>query len=590
VTEVVAVVLGGIGIFLVGMILLTEGLKAAAGDALRGILQRFARGPGSALVSGAAVTAVVQSSSATTLTTIGFVSAGLLTFPQAVGLILGANLGTTSTGWIVSVLGLRVDVAAAALPLVGVGALVRLLAGGRKGEAGLALAGFGLIFVGIDVLQAGMEGAAQRLDPASFPGTTPLGRLALVLIGALMTVVMQSSSAAVATVLTALHSGTLDLEQTAYLVIGQNVGTTVKAALASVGASVAARRTALAHILFNLGAGALALAVLPLLPPRATHTTGPGEGAVAIALFHTSFNLLGVAVFFPFLSPFAAAVERLVPERESILVRHLDRSVTRVPPVAVEAARRAGEASARALFRLADLGPGRPEPPVPVGEARDALTRIRAFLGAVQTSPEAAEAHARHLSVIHAVEHLERFAGVVERDPVILARACAGEGRPGDHPWTAAARQLRSLLRGWSGEQQEPAGSGPVWSHRFADVARSLARLRREERDTILRNTARGSIDPTAARDEVQALMRVDALAYHAWRAVVHLERADPLTGEPADVSPGASDFPPGAYRPPSSRASAAEGEAVERPPDEVADGASVGPAAEPSGGSGREG
>jgi phosphate:Na+ symporter len=127
----ISLVLGGVGIFLIGMILLTEGLKAAAGGALRAILARFTRGPGSAFLSGAGVTALVQSSSATTLTTIGFVSAGLLTFPQAVGVLLGANVGTTSTGWLVSVLGLKVQVSLVALPAVGLGALLRLLAKGR---------------------------------------------------------------------------------------------------------------------------------------------------------------------------------------------------------------------------------------------------------------------------------------------------------------------------------------------------------------------------------------------------------------------------------------------------------------------------
>jgi phosphate:Na+ symporter len=241
---VIATILGGIGLFLLGMVLLTDGLKAAAGEALRTVLVRFTGGPGAGHGVRRRGTAVVQSSSATVLTTIGFVSAGLLTFPQAVGVIFGANLGTTSTGWIVSLLGLKLQHER------------RGAAAGRHGraaapahprpaaEAGLALAGFGLIFVGIDVLQGGMTPTWRR---ASTRAPSPAGRGAAPAAGGLgvvMTVVMQSSSAAVATTLTALHTGAIGLDQAAALVVGQNVGTTVKAALAAIGASTAVRRTA----------------------------------------------------------------------------------------------------------------------------------------------------------------------------------------------------------------------------------------------------------------------------------------------------------------------------------------------------------
>jgi len=239
-TAMLSTILGGIGLFLLGMILLTDGLKALAGDSLRRVLARFAGGRLSSLAAGAGVTALVQSSSATTLTTIGFVSAGLLTFEQALGVILGANLGTTSTGWLVSILGLKFSISKVALPLVGIGALTRLLSRERLANLGLALAGFGLIFVGIDTLQLGMEGLSARIDPGSFPDASLQGRLLLVLIGVFMTVVLQSSSAAVATTLMALHAGTIDLTQAAALVVGQNVGTTVTAALGSIGATVAA--------------------------------------------------------------------------------------------------------------------------------------------------------------------------------------------------------------------------------------------------------------------------------------------------------------------------------------------------------------
>lgn len=152
---------GGIGIFLLGMVLVTEGAKAFAGESLRKALVRFTGSPWRAFLSGAIATLAVQSSSATTLTVIGFVSAGLLTFSQAVGVVIGASLGTTGTGWLVSVLGLKFSIGHYALPVIAIGALLRLLGRGSWHLIGLPLAGFGLIFVGIDMLQQGKIGRAH---------------------------------------------------------------------------------------------------------------------------------------------------------------------------------------------------------------------------------------------------------------------------------------------------------------------------------------------------------------------------------------------------------------------------------------------
>ena len=199
--------LGGTGLFLLGMILMSDGLKTAAGGSLRRVLERSTGTPVSAFLSGVGLTALVQSSSATTVATIGFVSAGLLSFPSAVGVIIGANVGTTSTGWIVSLLGFKMNVGIFALPLIGVGALARLLGSGRRSSLGMALAGFGLIFVGIDFLRTGMGGLAQRIDLSGLSDGSLAGRLAMVAAGFAMAFLLQSSSAAVALTLAALHGG-----------------------------------------------------------------------------------------------------------------------------------------------------------------------------------------------------------------------------------------------------------------------------------------------------------------------------------------------------------------------------------------------
>jgi phosphate:Na+ symporter len=161
--------LGGVGLFLLGMTVMTEGLKALAGSALRTVLSKAAATPLRGSFWGALITLLVQSSSATTMTTIGLVSAGLLTFPQGLGLIFGANVGTTGTGWLVALIGVRVSLTAAALPMIFVGALIRLLAAGRVSGAGAALAGFGLLLFGLTTPQQGMGGLAERLPPADLP-------------------------------------------------------------------------------------------------------------------------------------------------------------------------------------------------------------------------------------------------------------------------------------------------------------------------------------------------------------------------------------------------------------------------------------
>jgi phosphate:Na+ symporter len=527
--------LGGLGVFLVGMILLGDGLRDAAGGALRSLLQRFARTPARAVVSGAGVTALVQSSSATTLTTIGFVSAGLLTFPQAVGLIFGANLGTTSTGWLVAILGFKVNLGAVALPLVGVGALLRLLGRGRWSHGGMALAGFGLIFLGIDLLQEGMGEAANRLDPARLPGATLGGRLLLLGAGTAMAVVMQSSSAAVATTLTALHAGGIGLEQAALLVVGQNVGTSVTAILAALGGQVPVRRTAVAHTLFNLVTAAVALVLLPLLLRGAVALAGPDDPATAVAIFHSGFNLLGVLLLCPVLGGFAALVERLVPESRPSLLRNLDPSVAGVPAVAVEAARQSALGVRRLLFgELARLleraaegdepgGAMRGEPRPDGGRVRElapAVAGLRGFLARVPPPPGPPESHGRLLAMLHVTDHLDRLE---------MLRQDFGELGALPRNLAPLATRLAETLRTPDGAAEVPA---------LEALSKELADARRTGRARILEEMSRGEVGAEVGHVGILHLKRMDRVAYHAWRASHHLEVAGGGTADAEGAQP----------------------------------------------------
>lgn len=519
----IGTIVGGIGLFLLGMILMTEGLKSLAGDALRSVLERFVRGPVSGLAWGTGITALVQSSSATTLMTIGFVSAGLLSFTQSIGVILGANVGTTSTGWIVSTVGLKFSMSAVALPMIGLGAVMRLVGNDRVRAAGVAIAGFGLIFIGIDFLQDGMAGLADRIDPAIFPGMTVLGVPALIIIGAAMTVIMQSSSAAVATTLAALHTGAISIEQAAVLVIGQNIGTTVKAALAAIGASIPAKRTAVAHILFNILTGLIALALLPAFLWLAAWITQHAEGdpgTVSLAAFHTAFNVLGVMIFLPFVRPYAQFVTRFVPERKPELARRLDASVASVPSVAVEAIRLTAIDIMTALLgkirKTLDISRTRPLSKVKIHSIEHAIEETKKFLGRVSTESASQSVFERHLSSVHAIDHLLSVLESLREPPRLALAQDDDELREAIELLNTGLKPLAEWL---DGTRKEP----PV-AH-MHELSESLAGIRRRQRAFLLEQAALRHRPAGKSLELLDAFQWLDRIGYHLWRTTHHLQR-----------------------------------------------------------------
>lgn len=341
----IAPLVGGVGLFLLGMGMMTDGLKLAAGPALQRILAGATRTRWHALGSGMLVTAMVQSSSAVTVAAIGFVNAGLLGLAPALWVLFGANVGTTMTGWIVALVGLKFDIDVLALPLVGTGVLLRITGEGqRRGAVGTALAGFGLLFLGIAMLQQSFTGLAAQV---SLPqGEGPLAVLAQLGMGALMTVLMQSSSASMTIALTAAQGGLLTAQGAAAVVIGANIGTTVTALLAAIGATSNARRAAAAHVVFNLLTGAVALALLPWLVGALgalREAMGlPPDPAARLAMFHTTFNLLGILLMWPLAGVLTRWLQARFRAREAdeAQPRYLDDNVLAVPTLALEALER----------------------------------------------------------------------------------------------------------------------------------------------------------------------------------------------------------------------------------------------------------
>jgi phosphate:Na+ symporter len=546
-------VLGGVGLFLLGMTVMTEGLKALAGSALRTVLGKAAATPLRGSFWGALVTLLVQSSSATTMTTIGLVSAGLLTFPQGLGLVFGANVGTTGTGWLVALIGVRVSLTAAALPMIFLGALIKLLASGRVSGAGAALAGFGLVLFGLTTLQQGMGGLAERLHPADLPAVLAgpdtgwwwgmLGALVLVVVGLVMTAVMQSSTAAIAVTLSAYYAGAVGLDQGCALIIGQNIGTATSSALAAIGASTTAKRLAIAYVLFKMIAAAIALVLFPIVTPLLVRASRATDGATLLAAYHTAYNFVGVLVLLPVIDRFTRLVERILPERGSPLTRCLDPSALATPVVAVEAVRRtiaralvaacSSVEAALAAATRAEAVPGKDA--VSVHEAVDALRQSQVFLSDVSGPPETEDEQQRLTSTLHALDHASRLAETAGGIDFGTVRGGPDDARAGE--LCADAMRIASSIADdvavLPGIDQSPraslAASGAKTLStdealvRLERCAEELEKLQRTHRSATLGAVASGTLSADAAIVRVDTLRSLQALARHAWRSTMYL-------------------------------------------------------------------
>lgn len=449
-----ATALGGLGLFLLGMTMMSDGLKLAAGPALERILAAATRTRLHGLGSGVLVTALVQSSTAVTVATIGFVNAGLLALGPSLWVLFGANVGTTMTGWIVALVGLRFKIEALALPLIGIGVLLRMTGGGtRRAPVGDTIAGFGLLFLGIALLQQAFGGlSGDTLLPAGDGWSAVLLQVGA---GVLMTVLTQSSSAAMAITLTAAQGGLLSAQSAAAVIIGANVGTTVTALMVTVGATPNARRAALAHVAFNVVTAAAALVMLPWMVDAIAVLRAwmglPPDPAARLALFHTVFNVFGVLLMWPLATPLAHWLQRRFrsAEEDESRPRFLDDTVLPVPELALQAlaqeTARVGELARRALASALAGAPatavGREQ--AAVQQLDSAVERFIERLSRAALPAAAARELARRLRVL-------RYHETTAEQAVQAARAAAaGDAALPDAPRAAAdafAGQAHALL------------------------------------------------------------------------------------------------------------------------------------------------
>ena len=354
-------VLGGLGVFLFGLRVMSGGLQKLAGAGLRSVLAGLTRNRFTGVFSGFLITCAVQSSSATTVLVVSFANAGLLTLTQALGLVMGANIGTTVTAWIVSLLGFKLKIAAFALPIIGFGFPLSLLKSPRTKHVSEVMIGFGLLFLGLSFLKDAVPDLQS--NPAAFEFAQNLtgygfgSTLLFVMLGALLTVAVQSSSASTAITLTMVAKGWIDLPLAAAMILGENIGTTITAQVASIGANRNARRVATFHTLFNVIGVIWMLVAMPFaLSLIRMIISGDAEtnmlvATTQVALFHTLFNVTNTGVLIGFVSKLEAMVLRFVPirddEREQTHLEFLETGLLGTPELAGVEVRRGVEQMVR---------------------------------------------------------------------------------------------------------------------------------------------------------------------------------------------------------------------------------------------------
>ncbi|WDH75620.1 Na/Pi symporter [Exiguobacterium marinum] len=509
----IATLIGGIGIFLLGMTLLTDTLKKWAGTRLRHHLNQFTDGSLSGATLGALLTALFQSSTVTTLMTIGFVGAGLITFTQSLPLVIGANLGSATTGWIIAVFGYNVDVRQLFLPLIGLGMGLRL-SGPRFRRIGLLFVSIGLIFVGIGTLQEAMQSMVTfSFEPSAMSFTQ---QALLIGIGLLMTVVLQSSTIGLVLTMTALATAAISLSQAAFLILGQSAGTSLVVALGSLGGWKSARRIVLGHAIYHVSIaliGWLAFPILFSIVNRVADAFGWND-LLRLALFHTTFYILGVLLFLPFYQAFARQLLKWIPSRSEKLTHLLDNNMSQLPTVALEAARRSLLEIERYLGSETELlvreGRLREDELILVDKT---LSDVRVFLSTIRLEDDGKRNdYGQHLSLLHTIDHLERWLYVLrEVEPVHVLR---------DTDFLVA-REL--VLHELDLVNQLNHHTPPEDSKLWKQASKQLAEYRKAHRSELLEETAANQLEMDLTIQKVQVLLWLDRIGYHIWRATRHL-------------------------------------------------------------------
>lgn len=323
-------IIGSLGLFLYGMKLLSEGLQKSAGNRMKAILNMMTKNRFVSIMTGVIITVIIQSSSATTVMVVSFVNAGLMELIQAIGVILGANIGTTVTGWIVALLGFKMNISLLALTAIAFALPLMFSKRSRNRDKSDVLLGFGLLFLGLNSMSNSIPSLSDNPQAlaflATFNANTLWSNFLCLLVGLVVTIIIQSSSATTAIILTMAFNGWVGVEEGAAMILGAMIGTTITAYLASIGTSTTAKQAAWAHILFNVFGSSLALVFFrPLLtlvnwivPGDIFALTGKALAQalpVFLAMFATVAAVSKTILMFPFIKPYARLIERLFPPK-----------------------------------------------------------------------------------------------------------------------------------------------------------------------------------------------------------------------------------------------------------------------------------
>lgn len=325
--------LAGLGVFLFGMFLLEESIKGLAGRSFKKFIKNYTSNRIKAILAGAFTTSILQSSSAVGLMVLAFVGAGVMMMENAIGVIIGSNIGTTFTAWIVATFGFKLDIESFSLPLIGIGGLMTILLGKSVKYSHLSklLVGFGFLFMGLDYMKNSVTDFTNHIDIANLP---QYGILVYALFGLITTAIMQSSSASIAIVLTALHAGVIDFEASAAMIIGANVGTTATILIGGIGATQMKKRVAFSHLIFNVVTAIIGLLLIVPLSMLVIKMVGDKDAVIGVALFHTLFNVLGVILFFPFIGIYSKLLMKLFPDKNLQLTKYIHNLTEEVPEAA----------------------------------------------------------------------------------------------------------------------------------------------------------------------------------------------------------------------------------------------------------------
>jgi len=331
--EMIFGLLGGLGIFLFGIKYMGDGLQVAAGDRLRSILDRFTTNPFMGVLAGIFITVIIQSSSGTTALTVALVSAGFMKLRQAIGVIMGANIGTTVTAFIIGI-----DIGEYALPIIAAGALCLFFFKNKNINAlGMILFGFGALFLGLELMSSGMKPLRSLEEFRELTVNMSNNPILGVVVGTIFTVIVQSSSATIGILQELFSQGALDIRAALPVLFGDNIGTTITAVLAAIGTSISARRAAAVHVMFNLIGTIIFLIILGLYTRfieflQASMNLNP---EMTIAFAHGTFNVVNTIIQFPFIAALAWIVTKIIPGEDTyvdVTTKHLNPAIVEQSP------------------------------------------------------------------------------------------------------------------------------------------------------------------------------------------------------------------------------------------------------------------